>query len=83
MHIDGSLIHELSISDKLWGGGADAEMIARNDQERIEMANNIIKYEETVARAAEKRSLHNTRSRSPRQNRKLQQVVSSGIWTRI
>jgi len=75
VHVDGSLIHQLSISDKLWGGSADAERIARNDQERIEMANNIIKYEETVARAAEKRSLHNTRSRSPRQNRKLQQEM--------
>jgi len=77
VHVDGSLIHELSISDKLWRDPrhTDVDMIARNDQERIEMANNIIKYEETVARAAEKRSLHNTRSRSPRQNRKLQQEM--------
>ena len=51
VHIDRNLIHELSISEKLWHDPRN-----RDEAERIQMANSIIKYDETVSRAAEKRS---------------------------
>jgi len=67
VHIDSDLLPTLSQSSRLWQ--KPSQPVKQNFS--IENAKGIIKYNETVSKAYEKRSMHNTRSRSPREGRRV------------
>ena len=62
--IDSNCLEKLSLSKNLWEVPNRRERKFGDDE--LKNAKGIIKFEETVSKAHEKRNMHNTRSRSPR-----------------
>lgn len=72
--IDSNCLEKLSLSKNLWEVPNRRERKFGDDE--LKNAKDIIKFEETVSKAHEKRNMHNTRSRSPRQGRRNQGGVT-------